>query len=122
MTPPAKYLQVAVVGLGRPGTACALALLDDVELALAGIVGRPDTKAMAPGRLQRTPVVGHLRELAARSTSRWCACRRPKPPTSCGRCCRGDFRSSSAPRSRLPRWRASTRRSTTPRGAAASSG
>lgn len=65
MTRPSNRLQVAVVGLGRLGTACALALLDDTELALAGIVRRPDAKVPAPGRLQRTPVVGHLRELAA---------------------------------------------------------
>jgi diaminopimelate dehydrogenase len=59
-----RRLQVAVIGLGRLGTACALALLDDTELALAGIVRRPNAPGHAPGRLQRAPVVGHVRELA----------------------------------------------------------
>ncbi len=65
MTGTATRLQAAVVGLGRLGTACALALLDDPELALAGIVRRADAPAHAPGRLQRTAVVGHVRELSA---------------------------------------------------------
>lgn len=58
-----KRLQVAVVGLGRLGQACALALLDESELALAGIVRRPASAHAALGRLQRTPVVSHVRDL-----------------------------------------------------------
>ena len=63
MTDAPRRLQVAVIGLGRLGTACALALLDDPELTLAGIVRRPEAPARAPGRLQRAAVVGHVRDL-----------------------------------------------------------
>lgn len=63
MTDAPRRLQVAVVGLGRLGTACALALLDDPRLALAGVVRRPESPGRAPGRLQRAAVVGHVREL-----------------------------------------------------------
>ena len=56
-------LQVAVVGLGRLGLACAEALIDDSELGLAGVVRRPGAPAALPGRLQRFPVASHVREL-----------------------------------------------------------
>ena len=59
-----KRLQVAVVGLGRLGRACALALLDSGELALAGmVVRRPPPHEALPGRLQRYPLVTHVRDL-----------------------------------------------------------
>lgn len=59
-----KRLQVAVVGLGKLGRACALALLDSGELALAGIVvHRPLASTALPARLQRFPVVTHVRDL-----------------------------------------------------------
>jgi len=58
-----KQLQVAVVGLGRLGSACALALLDETELALAGVVQRPGAVHTRPGRLQRAPAVAHVRDL-----------------------------------------------------------
>lgn len=59
-----KRLQVAVVGLGKLGRACALALLDSGELALAGmVVQRPLSREALPGRLQRFPVVTHVRDL-----------------------------------------------------------
>lgn len=59
-----KRLQVAVVGLGKLGRACALALLDSGELALAGmVVRRPPPHEAMPGRLQRFPVVSHVRDL-----------------------------------------------------------
>lgn len=59
-----KRLQVAVVGLGRLGRACALALLDSGELELAGmVVRRPPPHEALPGRLQRFPVVTHVRDL-----------------------------------------------------------
>lgn len=56
-------LQVAVIGLGRLGLACAEALIDDSELGLAGVVRRPGVPAALPGRLQRFPVASHVREL-----------------------------------------------------------
>jgi diaminopimelate dehydrogenase len=65
MTHAAPRPQVAVIGLGRLGTACALALLDEPELALAGVVRRPTSTGDVPGRLQRTPVAGHVRDLPA---------------------------------------------------------
>jgi len=59
-----KRLQVAVIGLGQLGTACATALLDHGELALAGIVAhRPPARDALPGRLQRYPVVMNVRDL-----------------------------------------------------------
>lgn len=60
-----KKLQVAVIGLGRLGHACAEALIDDSELALAGIVHRGNSAASLTGRLQRVPLVSHVRELEA---------------------------------------------------------
>lgn len=61
-------LQVAVIGLGQLGRACAEALIDDGELALAGVVRRPHAPGAAPGtlpgRLQRFPVASHVSELA----------------------------------------------------------
>jgi diaminopimelate dehydrogenase len=58
-------LQVAVIGLGRLGLACADALIDDPELGLAGVVRRPGAPAALPGRLQPYPVASHVRELDA---------------------------------------------------------
>lgn len=63
MTHTTPRRQVAVIGPGRLGTACALALLDDTELALAGIVRRPASKGALAGRLQRVAVAEHVREL-----------------------------------------------------------
>ena len=56
-------LQVAVIGLGRLGLACAEALIDETELGLAGVVRRPGSSGSLPGRLQRFPVAAHVREL-----------------------------------------------------------
>lgn len=59
-----KKLQVAVIGLGKLGTACALALLEHGELALAGmVVRRPVAREALPGRLRRHPAVLHVRDL-----------------------------------------------------------
>lgn len=58
-----KKLQVAVVGPGQLGTACARALLQEEELALAGIVRRPESPSVVPASLQRHPVVAHVRDL-----------------------------------------------------------
>lgn len=58
-----KKLQVAVIGLGRLGSACAHALIDESELALAGIVRRPGSLGPLPGRLQHFPAVPHVRDL-----------------------------------------------------------
>ena len=56
-------LQVAVIGLGQLGRACAQALLDDAELGLAGIVQPGGLAAPGNGRWQRIPVAAHVRDL-----------------------------------------------------------
>lgn len=58
-----KRLQVAVVGPGRLGLACALALLGDDELALAGLVGRQGSARVLPNQLRHFPLVEHIRDL-----------------------------------------------------------
>jgi len=63
MTSPSKRLQVAVIGVGRLGAACATALIDDGELALAGLVRRPGSHGALPARLQRFPLATHVRDL-----------------------------------------------------------
>lgn len=58
---------VAVIGLGQLGRACAEALIEDADLALAGIVRRPaaDTwaRTVLPEQLRRFAVVNHISEL-----------------------------------------------------------
>ena len=59
-----KKLQVAVIGLGKVGSACAMALLDHGELALAGIVTHhPPARDALPGRLRHFPLVLNVRDL-----------------------------------------------------------
>lgn len=58
-----KRLQLAVIGPGRLGIACARALLDDDDLALAGIVRHADSGDELPAGLRRHPVVNHVRDL-----------------------------------------------------------
>ncbi|HJV88560.1 MAG TPA: hypothetical protein VJ698_24055 [Noviherbaspirillum sp.] len=58
-----KKLQVAVIGPGRLGKACADALIGDAELTLAGIVLRAGSRAVVPERLRHAPVVEHVRDL-----------------------------------------------------------
>lgn len=60
---PPERLQVAVVGPGKLGRACALALLDDPELVLAGVVERAGFPGFLRGRLQNTVRVTHIRDL-----------------------------------------------------------
>lgn len=60
-----RKLQVAVIGLGRLGNACAHALLDESELVLAGVVRRPQSLRAVSGRLQGFAVVSHVRDLPA---------------------------------------------------------
>ncbi|HEX2531981.1 MAG TPA: NAD(P)-binding domain-containing protein [Burkholderiaceae bacterium] len=60
-----KKLQVAVIGLGSLGSACANALIDEAGMALAGIVRRPDSLRPLAGRLADFPAVGHVRDLPA---------------------------------------------------------
>lgn len=60
-----KRQQVAVVGPGRLGQACALALLGDDELALVGLVGLQGSARDLPNRLRHFPLVGHIRDLPA---------------------------------------------------------
>ncbi|WP_168798574.1 NAD(P)-binding domain-containing protein [Herbaspirillum sp. ST 5-3] len=58
-----KKLQVAVIGLGRLGQACADALAGEDDMTLAGIVRRPDSLRAVPQRFRRFPVAEHVREL-----------------------------------------------------------
>lgn len=60
-----KTLQVAVIGLGRLGHACAHALIDQEAMALAGVVRRAESLGPLPGKLRRFPAVGHVRDLPA---------------------------------------------------------
>ena len=55
-----RRLQVAVIGAGRLGAACARALLEDEDLALAGIVRRTDSSGELPAGLRRHAVVTHV--------------------------------------------------------------
>lgn len=54
--------RVAVVGFGRLGRACAVALHDSHDLDLAGVVRHGEPAALPPP-LEATAVAGHLREL-----------------------------------------------------------
>lgn len=56
-------LQVAVIGLGQLGRACAEALIDDSELGLAGVVHRAEAPCTLPGRMQGFPSASHVRDL-----------------------------------------------------------
>lgn len=64
-----KRLQIAVVGPGRLGQACALALLGDATLSLVGLVARGGSPAHLsthlPDPLRHFPVVTHIRDLSA---------------------------------------------------------
>ena len=58
--------RLAIVGLGRLGNACAMAILESDDLALAGIVRRPETlPSPLPAQLAGVPVVSHPSELGA---------------------------------------------------------
>lgn len=72
-----KILRVAVIGLGRLGMACAEALLDADNLALAGIVRRPASLGPLSGRLRRIPVAAHVRDLPETDAALLCV------PTEC---------------------------------------
>lgn len=56
---------MAVIGLGRLGSACAKALLDETEMTLAGVVRRPESLGPMSGRLAQFSAVGHVRDLPA---------------------------------------------------------
>lgn len=60
-----RKLTVAVIGLGRLGSACAKALIDDTEMKLAGVVRRAESLAPMPGILAQFSAVGHVRDLPA---------------------------------------------------------
>lgn len=60
-----KPLQLAVIGFGTLGRACAAAITDDEQLALAGIVRRAESLTeQFPSRFSKVPVVSHVSELA----------------------------------------------------------
>lgn len=56
-------LNIAVIGFGRVGRACALALRDADDFALAGVVRRPGAPMTLPDPLNKIPVVTHVRDL-----------------------------------------------------------
>jgi diaminopimelate dehydrogenase len=60
-----RKLKVAVIGLGRLGSACAKALIDETEMTLAGVVRRPESLGPMPGQLAPYSAVGHVRDLPA---------------------------------------------------------
>lgn len=64
--PGARRLRLAVIGWGRLGQACAQALADAHDLALAGVVRRADALAASRGTpLPGVACVGHVSELDA---------------------------------------------------------
>ncbi|MEW6707622.1 MAG: oxidoreductase [Pseudomonadota bacterium] len=63
---PQRRLRLAVVGWGRLGQACAAAIHEAGDLALAGIVRRADAPAgVLPGWLREVACVSHVRDLGA---------------------------------------------------------
>lgn len=60
-----RKLTVAVIGLGRLGSACATALIDETEMTLAGVVRRPESLGPMSGKLAQFSAVGHVRDLPA---------------------------------------------------------
>lgn len=59
-----KRLQVAVIGFGIVGRACAAAILSDEQLALTGIVRRRESLSEhLPAPFAKIPVVAHVSEL-----------------------------------------------------------
>jgi diaminopimelate dehydrogenase len=59
-----RRLQIAIVGFGRLGLACAEAAQDDEEIVLAGIVRRPESAQILPAPFDRVRVVSHVSELS----------------------------------------------------------
>lgn len=60
-----RKLKVAVIGLGRLGSACAKGLLDETEMTLAGVVRRPESLGPLSGKLAPFSAVRHVRDLSA---------------------------------------------------------
>ncbi|MBA5607769.1 hypothetical protein H3H36_20655 [Duganella sp. FT3S] len=58
-----RKLNVAVIGLGRLGRACARALIDEPEMTLAGVVRRPVSLRPMYGELAPFPAVDHVSDL-----------------------------------------------------------
>ena len=56
-------LNIVVIGFGRVGRACAMALRNTDYLALAGVVRRPVSPMKLPNPLGKIPVVTHIRDL-----------------------------------------------------------
>lgn len=59
-----KQLQLAIIGFGKLGRACASAIMDDSQVSLAGIVRRPESlgEHLSP-HFSKVPVVSHAGEL-----------------------------------------------------------
>lgn len=74
-----KRLRVAIIGFGKLGRACAEAILDDDQLALAGIVRRPDSVTeKLPSPFIEVPVVSHTSEVGEVGAALICV---PTPET-----------------------------------------
>ncbi|SDW41527.1 hypothetical protein [Nitrosomonas communis] len=56
-------LNIVVIGFGRVGRACAMALRNTDYLALAGVVRRPVSPMKLPDPFGKIPVVTHIRDL-----------------------------------------------------------
>lgn len=58
-----KRLQLAIIGFGKLGRACAEAVVGDEQLALAGVVRRPESPKELPSPFTQVPVASHVSEL-----------------------------------------------------------
>ncbi len=56
-------LNIAIIGFGRVGRACALSLRNADDLVLAGVVRRPTSPMKLPNPLGNVQVVAHVRDL-----------------------------------------------------------
>jgi len=59
-----RRLQIAIVGFGRLGLACAEAARNDEQIVLTGVVRRPESAQILPAPFDRVRVVSHIRELS----------------------------------------------------------
>jgi diaminopimelate dehydrogenase len=59
-----KKIGIAIIGYGKVGKACGELLLSSYDLALAGIIRRPESLAQSlPDVFHGIPVAAHLNEL-----------------------------------------------------------
>jgi len=60
-----KRTRLAIIGFGRLGRACAMALRDSHDLELAGVVRRSQATSALPHPFERVRIAGHVRELTS---------------------------------------------------------